>query len=514
MMNDALLRGKSGLQRIVGLEVEDENVTLFIQNSDGSITSDIRPHRYWLLCSTNSDGSFVRLDGDLHYKWGKQYSSKSDMYAAKRTLSNKGRDVYTISNVEEACMVKDGYTFYGDLTPKDISILSFDIETTGLDGTAPDAKVLLISTSFRNHTGTLVNKLFSYDEYETEAEMLGAFFNYVIETDPSIITGHNIITFDMVYISDRCKHFGIDFNIGRGVRPVRFNNYQSNFRLDGTRSLEYKNVSVYGREIVDTYFLSVKWDIQKKIESYALKPMIKQLGMEKEGRQYYDAGSIRDHYKDPVEWEKIKQYAIADAEDAIKLWDYMGAAQFYWCQKVPKPFTELLLGATGSQINAIMVRAYLQDAHSIPKADEVQKYDGAISLGISGIYKNCIRWDVASLYPSIIIEYDVYDKDKDPKAYFLTLVKTLTKTRLENKRLAKQTGSKYYSDLEQSEKIGINSAYGFMGASGLNFNCLEAADFITAKGREILLKGINWATGMEDKKVLSLCNKDHKEEEL
>ena len=503
-MSDKLLHGKSGIKGIVGIECNGDTTELFVQDSDGNVTSVKKPHKYWLLSDTDPGKKWSRLKGDLHYKWGYQTPDYKDLQL-KRSVLKHSHELYSVYNPEEACMMKDGYTFYRDLQPKDISLLSFDIETTGLDGNAPDAKILCISTTYRGKDRTF-NHLFRYDEHDSEAEMLKWFFDHIREFNPTLLIGHNILSYDFPYIAARCKTLKVPFVIGRNDSEVKFNEYTSKFRIDGTRTQEYHQVSVYGREIVDTYFLASSFDVSKSIESYALKPMIKALGLEKEGRQYYDAGSIRENYLIPEEWDKICQYALDDAEDPVKLWDMMGPAKFYWCQKVPKPFTELLLSATGSQINSMLVRSYLQEGHSIPKADEAQKYQGAISLGVPGVFTNCIRWDVASLYPSIILEYDVYDVDKDPNANFLNIVGSLTKTRLEHKKLAKETGSKYYNDLQESEKIGINSAYGFLGASGLNFNCPEAAEFITTKGREILLKGILWATGMKDEEVMHLCN--------
>ena len=508
-MSDKLLYGKSGLKRIVGIETCGDKVEIFQQREDGSVKSLIRPHKYWLLAPKPISKAFKQLDGTLHYNYIWETADKA-IFDKNIKEDKWKRDFFVVRNAEESAMIKDGYTFFQDMQPKDLSLLSFDIETSGLDVPAPDAKVFCISTTYRCMLGTC-NKLFKFTD-GNEATMLYEFCRYVRECNPTLLIGHNILSFDFPYLQARCDEHHVPFSLGRNGSNVEFSDYVSKFRIDGTRTQEYRNVTVYGREIVDTYFLASSFDVSKSIESYALKPMIKALGLEKPGRQYYDANLIRQNYKDPVEWEKICKYAEEDAEDPVKLWDYMGAAKFFWCQKVPKPFSELLLSATGSQINSMMLRSYLQEGHSIPKADETVEYQGAISLGVAGIYTNCIRWDVASLYPSIILQYNVMDIDKDPKGNFLNIVGSLTKTRLEHKKLAKETGSKYYNDLQESEKIGINSAYGFLGARGLNFNCPEAADFITAKGREILLQGINWATGMKEDQVYSLCGV-HSDEE-
>jgi len=96
-----------------------------------------------------------------------------------------------------------------------------------------------------------------------------------------------------------------------------------------------------------------------------------------------------------------------------------------------------------------------------------------------------------------MITEKIYDEEKDPKANFLTMVKYFTEERLANKQKGKETGDRYYKDMEQAQKIVINSAYGLLGATGVNFNSMANADRVTATGREILTKGIKWAEEKE-----------------
>lgn len=169
---------------------------------------------------------------------------------------------------------------------------------------------------------------------------------------------------------------------------------------------------------------------------------------------------------------------------------------FYLTQYVPRTFEAIINTATGSQINLFLVRSYLQHGYSIPKADPPVDYEGAISFGIPGKYLNSFKIDVSSLYPSIIRQYRIGILGKDPNSYFLKMVDFFTENRLLNKKLAKETGDKYYEDLQQSSKVFINSAYGFLGATGLNYNCPESAAKITEHGRNIIIKSIEWAEGI------------------
>jgi len=494
MNHNKLVYGKNEQQNIVSIEQNDSHVELFVEK-DGVVTSEFLPSKYWLLASKSYGNGWVRLDGDLHYKWGKQFQSKSHFLATKNQLRNE--DVYAIFDAKEMCMVNKGITYFKGMKIEDVSVLSFDIETTSLDPASPEAKVLLISTTYRSQ-GKIKKRLFSYDDYENEGYMIGHFCEYVREMNPSVLLGHNIFCFDLPYLKTRAEYFGVDLLLGRDGSKAEQNKYESKFRKEATQFIHYKKFKVYGRELIDTLFLSIKHDMAaRKYDSYGLKNIIKQEGLEKEGRVFYDASLIRINYKDKEEFRKIKEYCIDDSDDSLMLFDLMIPAFFTLCTIVPKGFQAIIESASGSQLNSVMVRSYLQERYSIPKADEPFKFEGAISEGSPGVYKNCIKWDIRSLYPSIMLTYTIEDKQKDPKGNFLRILSVLTEERLRNKKLAKDNKSEYHEALQNSQKILINSCFGFMGAPGLNFNYPKGAESITRYGREILKKAIKWATNKE-----------------
>lgn len=488
-----LIYGKNKTEGIVSIEVEDDKAFLFIEKN-GELKEEVVPNRFWILSEEKLKKEAVRLEGNLTYKYGLQYKERSEYTKMRNIFKNK--EVYSIYNPQEALMVKDGYTYFkGFKDHKSISTLSFDIETTGLT-MDKNSTVILIANTYRKGD-TVIRKMFCYDEYESQKHMIDAWCNWVREINPSFIIGHNILIYDIPYLMHCAKMSGTYLKLGRNDSVPFVSPVTSKFRKDGSQTLDYNKIRIYGREIIDTMFLSIKYDIARKFPSYRLKEIIQFLDLEVEGRVFYDASTIRDNYKDPIEFEKIKKYAEHDGDDSLSLFDKMIPAQFFWTQSVPKTFQEVNESATGSQLNSILVRSYLQEKHSIPKADEVQNFEGAISWGNPGIYSNVKKFDVSSLYPSIIIQHQIYNEKKDPKKHFLKMVEFFTTQRLHNKSLAQETGNEYYDALQSSQKIGINSAYGLCGAPGLNFNYLHGADTITRLGREILKKSILWATGKD-----------------
>lgn len=493
MYDNALIFGKNQKTKIVSIEPQDNFAEIFFEKDNGDIYSEYVPNRYWILSNKPLNNRFVRLKGDLYYKYGIQFKTREEFIKAKSYW--KHEDIYSVYDPKEALMLKDGYTYYKDLKPKDVSILSFDIETTSLKLT-PDAKLLLISNTFRKN-GKIERKLFACDDHDNEGEMIYAWCTWVQSINPSIICGHNITSYDfpfLQYIAEKAGCSGLP--LGRDDSNVQFNSYESKFRVDGSRDLHYKRIKIFGREICDTYFLAIKHDIaSKKYESYGLKNIIKQEGLEDKDRQFYDASLIRYNYRNSEEWSKIKKYCENDSDDSLKLFDLMVSPFWYMSQSIPKNFQLVVESASGSQLNSIMVRSYLQEGHSIPKTSETYEYEGALSMGVPGIYRNAFKIDVASLYPSIMLEYEVYDKEKDPKGNFLKMLQFFTNERLKHKKLYKETGNEYHDSMQAAYKIFINSAYGFMGTNGLNFNSISNAAFVTKKGREILEFAIEWATG-------------------
>lgn len=494
MYSNPLIFGKNPLERITNLEIQDNIVNIFREFPDGSVEHLTFPNKHWILSPRKLTNSH-ELKGNLYYKYGLQFSNREEFLSARKSLYQQGVQIYSIFDPQESCMVKDGYSYYKGMKVDEISVLSFDIESLTLEHNSK-AKAIIIANTFRRN-GIVTRKLFCYNDYTTEKDFIDSWCSWVREMNPSLMLGHNINLFDFPYLDFIARRAGTSLKLGRDGSALKFNDKESEFRKDGSQFYTYRKINIFGREVVDTFFLSLKYDIGRKYENYKLKQIINQEGLEVQERQFYDANTIRDNYLIPEEWEKIKRYSVHDGDDALALFDLMAPSQFYFCQSVPKTFQALTESATGSQLNAILMRSYLQNGHSLPKADPANKFEGAISFGIPGLYKNCLKWDVASLYPSIILQYEIYNRKKDPDGNFLKMVRYFTEQRLENKRIAKETGNKYYKDLEQSQKIGINSSYGLLGSQGLLFNDVNNAALVTRKGREILVKAIEWASGKE-----------------
>lgn len=510
-MHNKLIFGKDTTEGIVNITLKNDKVHLYKEDEKGVVTSEIFPYSPFVLSAVKLKNESERLKGDQYYKYITTVSSEK----FEELQQKWNRDLWLPRQAEEAFTLCEGVTYFKGRKVKDISILSFDIETSGLK-LNNTSKVFLISNTFRRN-GEIVKKLFSLEDYSTDAEMIYEWSKWVRQMDPSILCGHNILSYDLPYIAHVLDLRGSDrLQLGRDGSAIEFDKKVSRKRKDGSQQYEYHNARITGREIIDTFFLSLSYDIGRNFPSYGLKPIIKYLGMEKEGRSFVDASKISTYFDERGElWTKTKAYAEDDSDDSLKLYDLMIPAYFYLAQSIPKTLQQMVNEASGSQLDSLMIRSYLQDGYSQPRTAGKTAFEGAVSMGIPGKYDYVAKADIASLYPSVMLQYDIYDKQKDPDRHMLQMLEYFRTERLTNKRLAKETGDKYYDDMQNAQKIMINSMYGFMGASFLLYNYPKGAAAVTRHGREILLKGVEWATGYTlEKTIKDIVNEGTDEEEI
>jgi DNA polymerase elongation subunit (family B) len=120
----------------------------------------------------------------------------------------------------------------------------------------------------------------------------------------------------------------------------------------------------------------------------------------------------------------------------------------------------------------------------------VRPFDGGYTRSFNeGVFRHVLHFDVASLYPSLLLNIG-RNPASDTLGVFIPLLRRLLDYRLRYKQLAKTAPTEEERSESQGRqsafKILINSFYGYLGFSGARFGDGELAAEVTRRGRELL----------------------------
>lgn len=264
----------------------------------------------------------------------------------------------------------------------------------------------------RNLKLNLKKQPVNYHVFDNEPDMLMNWLMYMNITSPDVITGWNIIGFDIIYLVNRCNNiFSIDITadylspVDR-LRPVY---YQQRFGKG------YNTYEIGGVSVLDYYLLyRHKFTVTTK-ESYKLGYIAKEeLGVSK--LDY--AGSIYNFWKN--DFDRFIEYNILDVELVVKLDEklkYIDISRSI-CNKGLVEYGSIyyskpaIYGALALQ--AISNGKHILSKESTGNVEIDEAYEGGFVFEpISGYYKNGVGIvDFNSLYPNIIIANNISPETK------------------------------------------------------------------------------------------------------
>jgi len=178
--------------------------------------------------------------------------------------------------------------------------------------------------------------------------------------------------------------------------------------------------------------------------------------------------------------------------------ELLSPSYFIQAQIFPYNYQDVIVRGNATRINALFLREYYRQRHSIPEMPMVRGFEGGYTaIFFTGVARNVWHCDIASLYPSVMLQFDCFPVT-DQLQIFRHLLTDLRTFRLEAKasmRTAKDRGQQqHFHALQNTFKILINSFYGYLGFAQGHFADFDAAARVTQIGRDLLQKMIDWLT--------------------
>lgn len=478
------------LRRGDRLETRDEPFTPFLLLENEKLLQGFKqPFRSEKFSSTNDYKVLALFD-----RWGD--CAKARTYLHKKTgqpASSPQAPYLFLSDPVHQYLLLTGKTLFKGLSFKDLHRLALDIETATAPGYAfsnPQREEdRILSIALMDNRGS--EEVLFGTEYG-EGEMLEALGSRITQIDPDVLEGHNIFNFDLEYIVTRARMHGVKLPWGRDGSEPRTR--RSRFSV-AERVIDYTRMDIFGRHVVDTLFLLQYYDVAaRELESYALKSAARHFGLASPERTYIEPEKIQWYYEhDP---EALKEYNLDDVRETLALSELLGYSFFLQTRIFPFSYQNIFVRGNATKINALFLREYLRQRASIPKPGVAESFAGGYTdVFRHGIVRPVVSCDAASLYPSILISYDLKPSG-DSLNIFLPLLKDLRDFRLEAKKQAQTAEDPYqrdyYEALQQTYKILVNSFYGYLGTRLHHFSDPHLAGEVTRHGREIIVQMIEW----------------------
>lgn len=455
-------------------------------------TEDFKPFA-WLGTETPHEGvSFERLKGEGAFHWLAHAESLAAFEAFFKAV-REGAAIDVLKPYESQWLLQKRARLYADMKFADLRRCQLDIETGAAEAGAfsdaknPGDRVLAIGLQCGSR-----RELLTLGE-ETDAgekRLLLAFNDLLRELDPDVVEGHNVFKFDLDYLRTRSRRLKVPCAWGRFGLPAEFRN--SRMKV-AERWIDFSRCDMPGRTVIDTYLLIQLYDITaREMTAYGLKDAAVYFGITPEsgeGRTYIDGAQIQHAFRSNR--EEFLAYLADDLRETRGLADVLLPTYFEQARAFPILLQEAALRGTAGKVDLLFLEEYYHARASCPEPlGEIATFEGGFTRSFQeGVFRHVLHFDVASLYPSLLLQMNRNPRS-DTLGVFIPMLRRLREYRLKYKQLAKSAPTAAERDEAQARqatfKILINSFYGYLGFSGARFGDGELAAEVTRRGRELL----------------------------
>jgi DNA polymerase I len=331
---------------------------------------------------------------------------------------------------------------------------------------------------------------------ESERDALKQLTALIKERDPDVIEGHDLFRSDLPILVARARKAKVKLDWGRRGGFLR--SRPSRLQI-AEKTIDYPKFQIDGRHFVDTFLLAQFYDVgMRTLTGFERVDVAQHFGFcDSDELSSLTGKELQRAYLNND--ERFRQRALCAVRETRSVAELLSPSYFIQAQIFPYNYQDVIVRGNATRINALFLREYLRQRHSIPEMPMAMSFEGGFTaIYFTGVARNVWHCDVASLYPSIMLQFDCFPAT-DQLQIFRHLLTDLRSFRLEAKgqmQLADKEGDRrrwhHLHALQNTFKILINSFYGYLGFAQGHFADFEAAARVTQIGRDLLQKMIAW----------------------
>jgi len=509
---NTLLFGADVTPRIVAIELgETGTVKVYRREADGSTIADVEPFHPFVWCDSDVVDLGIeseKLESSLKYGWLVTVDSWKELIALRNGLKSAGRDFFAFTDPVQHYLTATGRTLFKDLPFEElkrmqIEVLSFENAVAGIDDPGRGDHIMSIALSDNTDWEELL-VVDPKNVEESEHAALKRLTAIIKERDPDVIEGHDLFRFDLPYLVARAKKAKTKLDWGRSDGFLR--SRPSRLQI-AEKTIDYPKFTVGGRHFVDTFLLAQFYDVgMRSLAGFERTDVARHFDLCDSGEISTLTGKeLQRAYLDNS--EQFRRRALCGVRETRALSELLSASYFIQAQIFPYNYQDVIVRGNATRINALFLREYFRQRHSIPELPMVRAFEGGYTdIFFTGVAHNVWHCDVASLYPSIMLKFDCFPVS-DQLQIFRHLLTDLRTFRLEAKaemRAEKDPAKQHHLQaLQNTFKILLNSFYGYLGFAQGHFADFDAAARVTQIGRDLLKKMIDWL-GAHGAKVIEV----------
>ena len=486
------LFGADPTARIVAIELgETGTVKVHRREMDGSTFTDVEPFHPFVWADSDVADLGIEADklrGDLKFSWLITVDSWKELIALRNGLKSAGRDFFAFTDPVQHYLTATGRTLFKDLPFEELKRMQLEVLFS--EGDAEQ----IMSIAVSDNTGW--EELIVVDPKklpESEHAAIKRLTGLIKERDPDVIEGHDLFRIHLSYLVARAKKVKTKLDWGRSGGFLR--SRPSRLQI-AEKTIDYPKFAIDGRHFVDTFLLAQFYDVGlRTLTGFERTDVAKHFGLCDSDEVSGLSGKEleRAYLKND---ERFRKRALCGAREIKVMSDLLSPSYFIQAQIFPYNYQDVIGRGNATRINALFLREYFRQKHSIPELPLPQTFEGGYTdIFFTGVAHNVWHCDVASLYPSIMLQFDCFPVS-DRLQIFRHLLTDLRKFRLEAKakmRAAKNPAERGHLEAFQNTfKILINSFYGYLGFAQGHFADFDAAARVTQIGRDLLKKMIDW----------------------
>jgi DNA polymerase-2 len=361
------------------------------------------------------------------------------------------------------------------------------------------------SENFKKVFMVTKNKIENVTPCQNEEECLEKFKKAIVELDPDIITGWNVIDFDFNYLKTLFDKYRIPFDIGRTNQNARLR-IEANFFKNSSLDIPGR-VVLDGLNFIKDPFIQEAPTIKNiKFENYTLEEVssaiIKKTKLIKGKNRHHEIEEL--FHGNLEEQQKLAEYNLRDCE---LVYDILMHTKMIDLSIERSELTGLALDRLGGSI-ASFDSLYIRQARKRNLVSPTTKFSnkeerikgGFVMSPKPGLYDNVLVLDFKSLYPSIIKTFNIDPASfiehpkKDEKNIIISpnnatfrntngiLPEIIAKLHLAREKAKKE--KREFSSY--AIKIIMNSFFGVLASPNCRYFDLRIANAITNFGQEII----------------------------